>query len=424
MMKKLFAAFLICALTASQLIGCSGGGSTAPATQAASAETEAPAAEKEAAEPQAEANTDPIKIGCIQDTTGGASSAGQPNQWGAEYAVRIINENGGINGRPIEIYCRDCQNDTEVGVTVYRELVDEVGVCAIIGPPLSNPASAWVDLATEDKVPIVGHFMDEICTTDPDTGEAYPYMFLVEPSSAVQGYILAKYALDELGIKSVASLYNTSNAFAVTQEKPFVDYFVNNGGEVLAEETFGWADTDYSAQAQKIASLNPDAVLLTDYANQMVTAYDNLRDAGYEGYILGANTMAAPFNTLVKNPVKDCYYVKNYDFTSGKIADLVKVHMEETGTDYPSGNVGFGWDAVQVLASAMQQAEDPTNGEEVRDILENKTVDIESAGEVNITLVPETHRPTRDMGMFIVTYNEDGTTEEVQTYLTSDYKAE
>ena len=63
MMKKLFAAFLICALTASQLIGCSGGGSTAPATQAASAETEAPAAEKEAAEPQAEANTDPIKIG-------------------------------------------------------------------------------------------------------------------------------------------------------------------------------------------------------------------------------------------------------------------------------------------------------------------------------------------------------------------------
>jgi ABC-type branched-subunit amino acid transport system substrate-binding protein len=38
-----------------------------------------------------------------------------------------------------------------------------------------------------------------------------------------------------------------------------------------AQETFTWSDTDYTAQAQKIAGLNPDAVLLCDYCNQMVT---------------------------------------------------------------------------------------------------------------------------------------------------------
>ena len=73
-------------------------------------------------------NLEPIKIGNIQDTSGGASLAGQPNAWGVEYAVKWINENGGINGRKIEVYTRDCQNNAEVGVTCYRELVDEIGM--------------------------------------------------------------------------------------------------------------------------------------------------------------------------------------------------------------------------------------------------------------------------------------------------------
>ncbi|NBI11776.1 ABC transporter substrate-binding protein [Colidextribacter sp. OB.20] len=371
---------------------------------------------------QGAANQDPIKIGSIQDTSGGASLAGQPNQWGVEYAVRWINENGGINGRPVELYSRDCQNDAEVGVTNYRELVDEVGVCAIIGPPLSNPASAWVELATEDKVPIVGHFMDEVCTTDPDTGEAYPYMFLAEPSCAVQSYILAEYGMKELGVKTIATLYNTSNAYAVAHEGPFVSYVESNGGSVLARETFGWTDTDYTAQAQKIAALNPDAVLLCDYCNQMVTAYDNLRDAGYTGYILGANTMYPPFNTLVKNKITDCYFVQNYDLSTGTIAELLEIQMQETGTDYPTSNVGFGWDACMVLFNAMKQAKDPTDGEEVRQILENSTKDVESAGGAKITIDPAIHRPTRDMGMYIATYDADVNVD-CLVYMTSDYNS-
>ena len=334
----------------------------------------------------------------------------------------MINENGGINGRMIELYTRDCQNDAEVGVTCYRELVDEVGVCAIIGPPLSNPASAWVELAAEDEIPIVGHFMDEVCTTDPDTGEVYPYMFLAEPSCAVQSYIVAEYGMKELGVKTVATLYNTSNAFAVAHEAPFVDYMKENGGSVLTEETFGWSDTDYTAQAQKIALLNPDAVFLCDYTAQVTVAYDNLRDAGYDGIILGANTLSTPFDTLVKNKITDTYFIQNYDVYNGEISELLETHMSETGTTFRCTNVGFGWDAVQVLANAMKQAKDPVNGAEVRDILENSTKDVQSVGGELITIDPANHRPTRDMKMYIANYNDSGEMEFL-TLLTSDYNA-
>ena len=418
MMKKMIALLLALVMLAALFAGCAKDEEkpTDPSTPTSSSNSgnNDPTGEPE--------NKEPIKIGCIQDTSGGASLAGQPNEWGVKYAVQWINENGGVNGRPIELYTRDCQNDAEVGVTCYRELVDEIGVSAIIGPPLSNPASAWVELATEDKIPIVGHFMDELCTTDPETGDPYPYMFLAEPSCSVQSYILAEYAMNELGVTSVATLYNTSNAYAVAHEIPFVDYITANGGEVLAEETFGWSDTDYTAQAQKIAALNPDAVLLCDYCNQMVTSYDNLRDAGYTGIILGANTMYPPFNTLVKNDIYNCYFVQNYDLTTGEIADLREIQMADTGTDYPTSNVGFGWDATMVLYNAMLKATDPTNGEEVRDILENQTTDIQSIGGELITIDPATHRPTRSMGMYIATYDENDAVDCI-VRMTSDYKA-
>jgi branched-chain amino acid transport system substrate-binding protein len=350
---------------------------------------------------------EPIVIGSIQDLSGPASEPGQANAWGAEYAVQVINENGGIDGRMLEIVTLDCKNDLDEGINAYRSLVDEHNVVAIIGPPLSNPASGWVEISEEDQVPVVGHFMDEVCTTDPETGEAYPYMFLVEPSCSSQSYAIAKFALEDLELTKFATLYNTGNAFAVAHANPFMDYVSENGGEVVAEETFTWSDTDYSAQALKIVAAEPDAVFLSDYANQAALAYDFLRDAGYEGVILGANTLALPFPSLVKNDIYDLYFLQNYDMLNPESSayDLFQTHMEEEGADYPKVNVAFGWDAVQVLVAAMREAEDPTNGAELRDILE-QTDGVVLADGTEIRIDLETHRPN-NIGMYIADYDEN-----------------
>ena len=349
---------------------------------------------------------EPILIGSIQDLTGPVAESGNANAWGAEYAVQVINENGGINGRMLEIVTLDCKNDLNEGINAYRKLVDEYEVTAIIGPPLSNPASGWVEISAEDEVPVVGHFMDEVCTTDPETGDAYPYMFLAEPSCSSQSYAMAKFALEELGLSKFATLYNTGNAFAVAHAKPFMDYVVANGGEVVAEENFTWTDTDYSAQALKIVAAEPEAVFLSDYASQAALAYDFLRDAGFDGVILGANTLALPFPTLVKNEIHDLYFLQNYDMLNPEAGgyELFQKYMAVEGSEYPKANVGFGWDAVQVLVAAMMQAEDPTDGAELRDLLE-QTVGVKST-EGTITLDPATHRPS-NMGMHIAVYDEN-----------------
>jgi ABC-type branched-subunit amino acid transport system substrate-binding protein len=79
--------------------------------------------------------------------------------------------------------------------------------------------------------------------------------------------------------------------------------------------------------------------------------------------------------------------------------------MEEEGADYPKVNVAFGWDAVQVLVAAMREAEDPTNGAELRDILE-QTDGVVLADGTEIRIDLETHRPN-NIGMYIADYDEN-----------------
>lgn len=409
-MKKLFTLVAFVLMLATVTIACSKSTET-DKTSNTSGGTTTSTSDKEEKKETTSTSSDstdstPIKIGSLQDLSGSASEAGRANAWGAEYAVRLINENGGINGRPLEIVTLDIKNDVQEGINAYRLLIDEHKVDAIIGPPLSNPALAWVDLSTEDKVPIVGHFMDERCTTNEETGEPYPFMFLAEPGCAQQSYSIAQYAVEKLNLKTFATFYNAGLSYAVQHALPFAEYVKSKGCEVVAEETFQTGDVDYRAQAIKIAEANPDAVFICNYAADNALCYDYLREAGYEGTILGNNTFQSPFNSLVKTKVYDTYFLQNVDMENPQSDsyEVVQTYMKENGVDYPIANACFGYDAVMVLADALKRANDPTNGEEVAKMLEQTTLVQTSSGP--ITINPETHR-TVGMPMLIAQYDEN-----------------
>ena len=55
---------------------------------------------------------------------------------GAELAVALANEAGGINGLPIELLIRDDRGDPSISVERAKELID-TGALAIVGPDYS-----------------------------------------------------------------------------------------------------------------------------------------------------------------------------------------------------------------------------------------------------------------------------------------------
>ena len=356
-----------------------------------------------------------IKVGIIMDLTGPNSEWGSAQAWGAQYACEQYNANGGINGYMLEPIVMDCASDAQTAVSAYRQLVDEYEVNVIIGPAISNNVIPMAPLAEEDQICVVGHFQDDRCTANEETGETWKYMFLTQPSSSQQGKLLADYAYEVLGYKTFGALYDEGNAFAMSLFKPFAAAVeANEATEMLAAESFQSTDADYRAQATKIAQANPDCVFLPNYAAASALAYDQLREAGYAGTIIGANTLQQPFSTLCTTKVENVYLLQNYDhYSEKKNTTIVDAYKEFKGMNYYVGNSEFGYDDMVVVAEALKMMEDPTDSASLNRYLE-KITDVQ-VNSFKISLNPETHRPS-SLPMQIATYDENKNLKIVDTY--------
>jgi len=100
-----------------------------PATPQPPAETAAPPAETEAPPPPAE----PIKIGSSLPITGGFAINGQKHKDGYQLCVDLINENGGLLGRQVELIVSDNQSDTDTSLAQTERLINVDKVDLIFG---------------------------------------------------------------------------------------------------------------------------------------------------------------------------------------------------------------------------------------------------------------------------------------------------
>lgn len=80
----------------------------------------------------ARAQSEPIRIGCLQTISGAMGDIGKAHVIGAQIAVKMLNDSGGINGRQVELVVRDTKVSATVAVTALRELVGS-GINLIVG---------------------------------------------------------------------------------------------------------------------------------------------------------------------------------------------------------------------------------------------------------------------------------------------------
>lgn len=90
------------------------------------------------------------EIPVLSAVTGPIAFVGKPASWVAEYAVEMINENGGINGINVSAKIFDTKFDTAEAVSAMSEVVDDSLV--ILGPMDAPGGEACGQLAYDAKV--------------------------------------------------------------------------------------------------------------------------------------------------------------------------------------------------------------------------------------------------------------------------------
>lgn len=93
----------------------------------------------------------PIILGNHCELTGGFASWGYWHDKAAKAAVKLVNEQGGIAGRKVELVTEDTESNPATGVRKLRSLIERGGANFIVGSVHSGVMLASIPVATELK---------------------------------------------------------------------------------------------------------------------------------------------------------------------------------------------------------------------------------------------------------------------------------
>lgn len=172
-----------------------------------------------------------IKIGMTTALTGPAAELGLNMRAGIQRYFDILNAQGGIAGRPIELIVRDDGYEPERAAFNMRELIYKDGVLAIIGNVGTPTAIVTVPIAQETKTLLFGAFSGgDVLRPTP----ANRYVINYRPSYAEETAEMVK-GLLQLGIKP-------SEIAFFTQRDGYGD--AGYQGAIKALHEFGFEDTE------------------------------------------------------------------------------------------------------------------------------------------------------------------------------------
>ena len=98
---------------------------------------------------------EPITLAAALAETGRLEGAGNDVAWGYRLAVELLNERGGIAGRPVQLVIRDDGSDPETSASLYSEYVASDTITALLGPYSSVITEAVIPVAEAAGIPLV-----------------------------------------------------------------------------------------------------------------------------------------------------------------------------------------------------------------------------------------------------------------------------
>ena len=188
---------------------------------------------------------EPIRIGSFLAITGPASFLGDPENKTLEMLVEQINAAGGGLGRQLQLVAYDSAGDAEKARTFTKRLLEQDKVDVLIGGSSTGETMAAVPLAEQASVPFIS---------------LAGAVVIIEP---VKKWVFKTPHTDRMACEKVfvdmkargatkAALISGSGGFDKSMRAECLKVAPNYGMQIVADETYGAADTDMTAQLTKI----------------------------------------------------------------------------------------------------------------------------------------------------------------------------
>ena len=217
---------------------------------------------------------EPIRIGTFLSVTGPAAFLGDPEQKTLEMYVERINAAGGIGGRKLQLTVYDDAGDAEKARTFAKRLIEQDKVDVIVGGSTTGTTMAAVPLVEQAQTPFIS-LAGAVVIVEP----AKKWVFKTPHTDRMA---CEKVFTDMQARKlTKLALISGTGGFDKSMRGECLKVAPKYGVEVVADESYGAADTDMTAQLTKIRGTpGVQAVLNAGFGQGPAIVTRNYRQLG------------------------------------------------------------------------------------------------------------------------------------------------
>lgn len=268
------------------------------------------------------------------------------------FAVKRINSQGGLLGRPVELLELDNSNSAVGSLLAAQEAVRH-GVSAVIGGWYSSNAIAAARALQPARIPMIA-----TGATNPEVTKVGDYIFRVNYVDTFQGAAMAEFAYNSLKARKAAVLVDIGNAYSPYLGDVFSEQFRQFGGEIRWRGEFLGDSPEKFQVIKKLQEVETDVVYLPAYEYESAQLIKKAREAGISTLFLGADGWSAQMVTYGGEAVKGSFCTKGWYPHGEQLKGLQGEYDAWVAENGPMDRdiVALSIDACWVLFSAVQAA--------------------------------------------------------------------
>ncbi len=342
---------------------------------------------------------DSVLVGNCAATAGDLAFVGEPFNAGINAYFKMINDNGGVDGRTISLINESDDFTSEKGVPCTRKMIEDNEVFALVGHFGTPTVSATLDLIEDAGIPTVYLATGIGALYNPSATGSERAIFPVQPIYQMEGRFMVARAVKDLAKTKIAVIYTNDDAGYSMRDgiEEQVDNMTGEGIEIVERQSFGATDTDVSSQIMRILESDAEIVLIASNQGPFVVAAKELAKQNstlpvISSYVSASATYMNSIKADIYNETEDTYKFDVYLNAWVDLGDVDAVTEFTTAMTAYMGDDSFnanayamaGWIAGHFFIEGLKRLE----GEEITwdsyiDAMEETPIDNPFGGQID-----------------------------------------
>lgn len=292
------------------------------------------------------ATSEPIKVGVVYGLTGAASTWTEYGVKALEMATEEINNDGGVNSRPLKLIIDDSQTNPARSVSGIQKLISVDGAKVIVGDVWSFITNPLIPIAEQRQVVVISPTVMDASVERPS-----PYFFTVGHTVDSQRKAVERFFEVNPEVKT-ASLLCWDDAWGNAHRQLFREVAEARGVKIVRDECTADFSNDYRVTMLKVKGDKSDALLLTTSLADV--AFKATHDLGLTQKILTTSIVPDALE-LRDMPIE---YVKNVWFTDWMPNENFSKRFKEKYGVYPILEAQNHYETMWAIARGLRSNPD------------------------------------------------------------------